>query len=122
MKKSTQNKIKKTVKKTSTTAKVICALLFILCVCGGVFAVYTVTKNDTFELIGESLIELNVGDEYIEQGVKAIAFGKDISSEVKIKGIVNTEAEGEYLLKYTVDNFRYKGYTLYKKVVVKVQV
>lgn len=122
MKKSTQNKIKKAAKKVSTTAKVICALLFILCACGGAFAVYTVTKNDTFELIGESLIELNVGDDYIEQGVKAIAFGKDISSEVKVKGVVNTQVEGEYLLKYTVDNFRFKGYTLYKKVVVKVQV
>ena len=122
MKKSTKNKIKKAAKKVSTTTKVICALLFILFACGGAFAVYTVTKNDTFELIGESLIELNVGDDYIEQGAKAIAFGKDISSEVKVKGIVNTQVEGEYLLKYTVDNFRFKGYTLYRKVVVKVQV
>ena len=63
-----------------------------------------------------------MGDDYIEQGAKAIAFGKDISSEVKVKGIVNTQVEGEYLLKYTVDNFRFKDYTLYKKVVVKVQV
>ena len=122
MKKSQKNKIKKAAKQTSTTTKIISLLLFVLCACAGVFSVYYVTKNDTFELVGESLIELNVGDEYIEQGAKAIAFGKDISDKIEIKGTVNTSVEGEYLLKYTVDNFRFKGYTLYKKVVVKVQV
>lgn len=120
MKKSTKTKIKKQAKKVSTLTKVICAILFVVCACGGAFAVYTITKNDKFELIGESLIELNVGEEYIEQGVIAIAFGKDISSEVHRSGTVNVDVEGEYLLKYTVDNFRFKGYTLYKKIVVEV--
>lgn len=118
MKKSTKTKIKKQVKKVSTLTKVICAILFVVCACGGAFAVYTVTKNDKFELIGESLIELSGGEKYIEQGAIAIAFGKDISSEIRITGTVNDEVEGEYLLKYTVDNFRFKGYTLYKKIVV----
>ena len=122
MKKKTQNKIKKAVKKTSTATKVICALLFVVCLCAGAFTTYMLTKNDTFELVGSSQIELYVGDTYVEQGAKAIAFGKDISSEVKVTGSVDTSKEGEFVLKYTVDNFRFNGYTLYKKVVVKAQV
>ncbi|MBQ7885228.1 MAG: DUF5011 domain-containing protein [Clostridia bacterium] len=118
MKKRTQNKMKNTIKKTSTFTKVLCVFLFVICCCGGAYATYSITKNDTFELIGESLIELSIGEEYIEQGVKAIAFGKDISSQVIRTGTVDKQTKGEYILKYTVNNFRFKGYTLYKKVVV----
>jgi len=120
-KKSTKknlNKIKKKIKKFSKPTIIIAIICFLIAFAGGVFTTYYLTKNDTFELIGDSYIELEIGEEYIEYGAKIIAFNKDISNEVIIKGTVDTSNQGEYILKYTVDNFRFKGYTLYKKIVV----
>lgn len=115
----TAKKVNKKLSKFTTTTKIICVFLFVLAVFGGVFTTYYLTKDDTFILIGGTEITLNVGDEYIEQGVKIIAFGKDISNEVIITGTVNTNVADEYVLKYTVNNFRFKNYTLYKKITVK---
>lgn len=115
----TAKKVNKKLSKFTTTTKIICVFLFVLAVFGGVFTTYYLTKDDTFTLIGGTEITLNIGDEYIEQGVKIIAFGKDISNEVIITGTVNTNVADEYVLKYTVNNFRFKNYTLYKKITVK---
>lgn len=114
----TTKKVKKELSKFSTVTKLISAILFVVGVMGGVFTTYYFTRNDTFQIIGETEIHLNVGEEYIEQGVKIIAFGKDISDQVIITGEVNTEVEDVYVIKYTVDNFRFKNYTLYKKITV----
>ncbi len=115
----TAKKVNKKLSKFTTTTKIICVFLFVLAVFGGVFTTYYLTKDDAFTLIGGTEITLSVGDEYIEQGVKIIAFGKDISNEVIITGTVNTNVADEYVLKYTVNNFRFKNYTLYKKITVK---
>ncbi len=78
----------------------------------------SVTKNDTFILIGQKEITLNVGDVFVDEGVKVISFGNDISNSVKVEGEVNTLKAGEYVLTYTVNNFKYNGV---KKIrVVKV--
>ena len=84
----------------------------------GALSMFMVIKDDTFKLNGESEIVIGVGGTYTELSAKAIAFGKDISDDVKISGEVNTSKEGEYIIKYTVENFRFKGYTLYRKIVV----
>lgn len=114
----TSKKVKKELSKFSSVAKMLALILFVVGVIGGVFTTYYFTRNDTFQIIGETEIHLNVGEEYIEQGVKIIAFGKDISDQVIIKGTVNTSIEDVYVLKYTVNNFRFKNYTLYKKITV----
>ena len=91
-KKSNKNKIiKKQLNKFNKTTKIICFFLFFLSFFGGIFTTYYLTRNDTFELIGETHLILNIGDKYIEKGAKIIAFGKDISNQVEITGSVNTE-------------------------------
>lgn len=116
-KKVKKNKIIKL--KISKTTKIVCLFLFIFSFLGGILTTYILTKNDKFEIIGPTEIVLNVGEEYVEQGVKIIAFGKDISSKVKIVGTVNTLIADDYVLEYTVDNFRFLNYKLYKKITVK---
>lgn len=113
-KKKLKNELKKAHKK-----HFLLALLFLVIGIGAGFgATYFLTRNDVFKLNGETEITLNVGDEYVEQGAKIVAFGKDISSSVKVEGTVDTTKAGRYVLKYTVDNIRYNGYTLYKLVIV----
>lgn len=96
--------------------------LILLFLCLGIGAgfgtTYFLTKNDTFTLVGQTELNLNVGENYVEQGAKAVAFGKDISGDVKVEGSVDTSKEGRYVLKYTVNNIRYNGYTLYRLVIV----
>ena len=114
-KKSTAQKVLENMNKKTLF---IVVLFLILGLAAGVLSVFVLTKNDTFELIGNGEISLNVGDEYIEESAKAVAFGKDVSDKIKIDGSVDTSTEGEYVIKYTVENFRFKGYTLYRKIVV----
>ena len=118
MSRKKSKQIKKIVKKLDKTTIIILCLFLILGLAVGVGTSYFVMRNDVFAINGETEIVLNVGDEYVEGGAKAIAFGKDISSFVQIDGQVDTENEGEYILKYTVDNFRFRNYVLYK--IVKV--
>ena len=63
----------------------IFVIIFLICGCiGGYFLGDHIVKNDKFELIGEKTIMLNVGEEYVEQGVDIVAFGKKVKSD-KIK-------------------------------------
>ena len=118
MPKKKNGTINKVIKKADKRALFCILLSLILGICCGVIAMFVAIQNDTFELIGQSEIVLEVGDTYTEQKAKAIAFGKDISSDIKIIGNVDTSKEGEYVIKYRVDNFRFKGYTLYRKIIV----
>lgn len=112
-------KNKKIKSKFSKMTKIVCLFLFVFSFLGGILTTYILTKNDKFEIIGGTEIILNIGEEYVEQGAKIIAFGKDISSQVKIVGMVDTSVADDYVLEYTVDNFRFFNYKLYKKITVK---
>ena len=114
-------KIIKELKKIHKATIILVLLFAVLGIGAGFGTAYFLTKNDVFELIGDSKIELIIGETYEEQGVRAVAFGKDISSTVEIKGTVNTQEKGRYVLEYTVNNFRFKDYVLYKLVIVKEQ-
>ncbi|MEP3372053.1 malectin domain-containing carbohydrate-binding protein, partial [Maribacter dokdonensis] len=61
-------------------------------------------QNPVITLNGESYLELNIGDEYVELGVLAIDnIDGDISELVIIGGdIVTTEVEGTYVVTYNV--------------------
>ena len=56
-------------------------------------------------LLGDSVVYLEVGDEYVDFG--AVAFdqdGADISFSIDVTGNVNTDEAGDYLLRYSVEN------------------
>lgn len=109
----------KSIAKTSSPKVIILMLVFLLIgVVIGTVAFKIVTKNDVFKLIGVEQKTLNVGDDYKEEGVLIIAYGKDISTEVIISGEVDTSKAGEYTLTYSVDRVRYGNVSVTRKVVV----
>ena len=120
-KQTLKTKAKKEIKKGTTKRPVftfLLAVLFASGLAGGYFGGEYLTKNDTFEIIGDQTIELNVGQQYQEQGVKIISFGKDISSKVVIEDNIDTTTEGDYYVKYSVDDIRYGKIVRYRYVVV----
>lgn len=86
------------------------SFIFILALgvaCGCCVGVY-LTRNDVFELIGEKTIEIKVGEQYEDEGVKVIAFGKEVSKDkIKVESNVDSSTAGEYQIVYTVSNLRY---------------
>ena len=123
MKKSTQRKIVRTIKR-SNKALLICSILFLIIGAGlGYYSVTTFTQNDTFEIIGEQTITLNIGDTYSDQGAKAIEFNKDISSMIVTEGIddVDTSKRGVYTITYTLNSTRYKMIKHYRYIIVNTE-
>lgn len=122
MAKKKNKTLAKTISKANKTTILLFAMFLIIGIAIGAISFHFITKNDVFAIVGETEITLNVGDSYHEEGAIAVAFGKDISSTIIIDGEVDTTSAGEYVIKYTVNNFRFKGYTLYKLVkVVEVE-
>ena len=115
IKKEVKSETKKQVKKITTLTVCLMVVFAIVGIAGGWITYTQICKNDTFEVIGEKNITLNIGDSYTytEQGVKIISYGKDISNKVKIKtnipenGILDTSFETEYYVIYTVDDANY---------------
>ena len=120
MKKSTKKKIVKAAKKTPTSI-IVCALLFLLIGAGSGFMTSKIlTENDTFEIVGEQTINLNIGDTYNDKGAKAIEFNKDISSDIVVSGLdkIDTSKEGKYQIIYSLNSKRYKDIKRVRYVIV----
>ncbi len=121
--KSQTKKVKSTIKKTPV-GLLVCTLvmLFLSVFAGGVIG-HFLTKNDCFELIGEEEVSLRVGEVYVDQGAKVIAFNKDVSNKLNIStNLKLTEAGysadevGTYYIVYTVNHFKYNSIFKIKKV------
>lgn len=61
-------------------------------------------KEVSFSLKGDAVVNLENGEEYIEEGVLANIYGVDYSDEVKIAGEVNCHVEGNYTITYTLNH------------------
>ena len=119
MAKSSKKKLEKELKKVHKATLIFVVVFALLGVAAGYGVGYFLTKDDVFKLNGQEQITLSVGDTYQEDKCTIIAFGKDISDQVIITGEVETSVEGKYVVKYTVNHFRYAGYTLYRLVTVE---
>ena len=69
---------------------------------------YSYEYNDneylTFQLIGDYIVNLELGNQYIDSGVNVIYNGNDISSMVDIDAsLVDVNKVGEYKVKYLVN-------------------
>lgn len=106
------------VKKKHPIAFIVVIALFAVGIFGGYFTVKTLTKNDTFELIGEKYITLTLGQSYQDEGVKVIFFGKDVSGEIVTENTVDFSSVGQYYIKYEYSNFLYKDITIYRYVTI----
>ena len=110
-----KNKIKKVQKRHPISFLIVVVVLVVTAI-AGYFTCKHLTQNDKFEIIGEKTITLTVGSEYEDEGVKAIAFGKDISSQIKAESNVDFNKIGEYYIKYSVDNILYKDVYRYRYI------
>lgn len=64
-------------------------------------------------LLGDPVVYLSIGDEYIEMGVNAFdESGEDVSSSVEVSGNLNTDIVGDYLLKYSASSDGLSGTAL----------
>lgn len=118
-----KNRVEKMAKKVHKKTILIVAIFFIIGVVLGFGSYKIITKDDCFKLIGEKTVTIDIGvnsgDRYSEEGVLAIAFGKDITSEVKADySKVDYEVPGEYYILYTVDSPMYEKYTLYRTIII----
>ncbi len=142
--KKTQKTVERTVKKLgkgAVAAIVICLVVGLLI---GALSCYFLVRNDEFTLVGEKTVHLEVGDTYgldDFDDVKIVAFGKDVSKDVRIEilsiegevlmeidssvddrgeGLVeiDTSLDSIYYIVYTVDNNKYKDFRLVREVIV----
>ena len=72
-----------------------------------------------FYLKGDSIITVNYGDKYEDEGFVAKLYNKDISKEVKVKNNVNYEKIGEYEISYKL---KIKYLNVEKKLIRKINV
>ena len=117
-KKSKVEKVVEKHRKKHPIAFLLVALFLVLGALGGYFTLKYLTKDDVFKILGEQTVVLNVGENFIDDGVKIVAFGKDISDNVKIEIDENFDKNvaGRYYVKYTVDNLRFKGVIKYRYI------
>lgn len=118
MKKQTK-KLKKELKKVNLATLIFVVVFAVIGAVSGYGVCMLLTKNDVFELNGDTEMTIDVGTPYNELGAKAIAFGKDISSEVVVEGTVNVDVAGRYVIKYKVGNIRFMNHVLYRLVIVE---
>lgn len=84
--KSVEKQVEKKIKKSIGFKGILVVLLVMIIGAGaGVGAFYYIGRNDCFELIGEDYVVRELGEKYIDEGVKVISLGKDISNQVIIE-------------------------------------
>ena len=118
---SAKNLAKKELKKQAKKNPLVVLLLVVFLAVGalgGFFGAKLITQHDTFQLVGQQELTLKVGEQYKEEGVKIISFGRDISSQAKSESTVDTSVAGKYYVKYTVDDLRFKGVVRYRYITV----
>ncbi len=87
---------------------IVCVIIVIaiLAIGVGVLLYFNYENNaiPTISLIGDETINLQLNDNYKEQGAQAFLRENDVSGNIVIDGKVDTSKVGEYKLKYTIFN------------------
>ncbi|MBR5012735.1 MAG: hypothetical protein IKY15_02215 [Clostridia bacterium] len=129
--KSEQKKILKAARKISPITIVLLLAFFAFGLATGFLAMGQVCKNDTVEVLGQKAITYQVGTgttTYTEEGIKAVAFGEDISASVEIEsnlvgnnGVyeIDLTEEGEYYIKYTFNHLKFGTVVKYRTITVE---
>ncbi len=113
--KSSKKTANKNLKKLGAGGIVAVVFMLIIGVVAGVFSLKYVTRNDCFDLIGMDELTLTLEENYIDEGIHAISFGRDVSNKVYIETNLKVRENGEfyadevgtYYIVYKVDDFKY---------------
>ena len=111
--KSQKKQLEKTIKTSSLKTLLVSFILIVVGFVIGAGGYFLICRNDTFEIIGGDEITLTLDEAYVENGVKAIEFGKDISQNVVIETNMNLDENkksteiGTFYVKYTIDSLKY---------------
>lgn len=114
-KKRKAKKAKKAVKKVGVKGLLIALLVLAIGVGAGIGAFYLFCKNDEFVILGTEELTITLDEKYTDEGVKIVAFGKDIKDKVIIttnlkvdeNGDFYAEEVGTYYIKYTTNELKY---------------
>lgn len=130
--KSQQKALEKQLKKVNPVYWVLVFVFLIVGAVAGYFAVTNLTKNDLIELNGETtrtyFIDEGVST-YVDEGVKAIIFGKELSKDnIKIESnlqqtesgfIIPLNEENIYYIKYTINHITFGEVVKYRTIIVE---
>ena len=128
--KSKQKKAVKAVKSAGAMAWLFVFVFLIVGLGGGVFSCWMICRNDCFEIVGQEELVFTLDNEnerYVDEGVKIVSFGKDVSSSIEVEtnlliddqGRYYAEEEGTYYIKYKSHDLKYgKIFTVEKVRIV----
>lgn len=84
--KQIERKVQKSIKKQLGFKGVLIVLIVMIIGLGiGVGSFYFIGRNDCFELIGEDYVVKILGETYVDEGVKVVSLGRDISKDVVVE-------------------------------------
>ena len=122
------NKAEKTYKKNHPVTVLLIVIFFVIGAIGAFITCNIIQKDDTFELVGESKVTLNVGGEYVEpslnEAIRCISFSSNAIDSVSINDEETTytndsaQTEGIYYIVYQSSNFKYKNIKRIRTIVV----
>ncbi len=101
-----KKKVKKVLKKHLTGISLAFGILFLVIGLVVGFLVYSFTNKEGFtkiELSGDSIVVLNVGDIYQEEGFTFVIDDKDYSEMVVVERKLDTNVAGTYVITYTLN-------------------
>ena len=102
-----KKKVKKVLKKELKGVTLLLAVLFLStgCVLGSLVYNFMFKEAETkIELVGQNVCDINIGEEYQEEGYTFIINGADYSKEVEVSSKVNNNVAGTYVITYTLDS------------------
>ncbi|MBQ9801970.1 MAG: hypothetical protein IJW51_02725 [Clostridia bacterium] len=122
MAKSIERYAKKGLKRLHTATKVLMVLTLAVGILIGAAACLVLSREDRFQLRGETHFALDVAEEgsvyhYVEDGVEAVCFGRDVGDKLHVETalekdadgryVIPTDREGVYTITYTVDCLKF---------------
>lgn len=90
-------------------------ICFIVAIIIGASVCFFVGKNDRFDLTGDDMISISLGETYSDQGVEIVEFGIDLSKFAVVEtdlsknenGEYFASAPGDYYISYTVKSLKF---------------
>lgn len=99
---------------------IIITSLIVIALLSYFFCVQQINRNIDLRLIGNQEMEIEVGNEYEEQGIIAVCNNIDLSNKIKINSNLDVNKIGNYKIEYNIkDKFFHIDKSIYRNIYVK---